>query len=219
MALHIVLSMTVCLFLNPTLFVKGIPRPLPLNKRLNGDSLILEDEDLIREQSSKSVEDTEEFKKAVETFDEIFLSEDGDQSSEANKRLSKKLETSPNVNWKRIKTSRSIEAEETMNQLTETKEEIGFKSETSFQKTEQYSSYSEESSYTERQESSLEENHKKISILGNQYNSPIDVSEEQGVVIQPDVLKNVDGPSIQSKGSSKAGTKSENLPEEGGRLC
>ena len=109
-------------------YFQGIPRPLPINKpRSNRDSFISDDDDLIKEafivSKSKSVTDTEEFKKAVESFDQMFSEEGGNETPEI-KRLSMQsspevkrmsipmMQTSPNVNWKRIKTSRSFEKDE-----------------------------------------------------------------------------------------------------------
>merc|ERR1719394_1537619 len=106
----------------------GIPRPLPINKpRSNRDSFIFDDDDFIKEafivSKSKSVTDTEEFKKAGESFDQMFSEEGGNETPEI-KRLSMQsspevkrmsipmMQTSPNVNWKRIKTSRSFEKDE-----------------------------------------------------------------------------------------------------------
>merc|ERR1712098_448712 len=97
----------------------GIPRPLPLNKKSNRDTWVTDDDEFINEafnvSKSKSIEDTEEFKKAVESFDQMFGSESCNQSPES-KRVSrietKKCEASPNVNWKRIKTSKSFEIDE-----------------------------------------------------------------------------------------------------------
>ena len=99
--------------------IVGIPRPLPLNKKSNRDSFITDDDEIINEafnvSKSKSIEDTEEFKKAVESFDQMFGGESCNQSPES-KRVSrietKKCEASPNVNWKRIKTSKSFEIDE-----------------------------------------------------------------------------------------------------------
>ena len=97
--------------------------------------------------------------------------------------MSKKLDTSPNVNWKRIKTSRSVEAEETVQLVTE--------------------SQSSEVSFSEvvTTQSSEGEVKQKISLLGDQYSS---AREE---VISPDLLKNVDGQTKQRKGSSRLSKK------------
>ena len=222
--------------MHPT-FVKGIPRPLPINRKLNRDSFICEEDDVIRDSfsvpNSKSIEDTEEFKKAVESFDEIFQSESGNASPEAaNRRLSKKLETSPNVNWKRIKTSKSFEAEENVLQMSdcEMKETT-----TTTHKTEQYSSSSQEivvetvlgtqeniMMETESKENETSDNgciddeelretileNKKISLLGEHYSKRSDTSEaEEHCGIHPDIVKNVDGPARQRKGRSRLSKK------------
>ena len=112
----------ICLYL---LYFQGIPRPLPLNKnRVNRDSFINDEDDVIRESftvsKSKSIEDTEEFRKAVESFDQMFGGDTSGCPTPDVKRISlmesrKSSETpaSPNLNWKRIKTSKSFEAEET----------------------------------------------------------------------------------------------------------
>ena len=91
------------------------------------------------------------------------------------------METSPNVNWKRIKTSRSVE--ETVQLVTE--------------------SQSSEVSFSEvvTTQSSEGEVKQKISLLGDQYSS---AREE---VISPDLLKNVDGQTKQRKGSSRLSKK------------
>ena len=129
---------------------KGIPRPLPINRKLNRDSFICEEDEVIRDSvsvsisSSKNIEDTEEFKKAVESFDEIFQSESGNTSPEAaTRRLSKKLETSPNVNWKRIKTSKSFETEENVVEMSDC-EMRETTSTTTTHKTEQHCSSAQE---------------------------------------------------------------------------
>ena len=103
---------------------QGIPRPLPINKsRINRDSSFVSDDDDVTRESfnvSKSIEDTEEFRKAVESFDKMFGGETRGSQTPDVKRISvmesrKSSETpaSPNLNWKRIKTSRSFEMEET----------------------------------------------------------------------------------------------------------
>ena len=188
---------------------KGIPRPLPINRKLNRDSFISEEDEVIRDSvsvsSSKNIEDTEEFKKAVESFDEIFQSESCNASPEAaTRRLSKKLETSPNVNWKRIKTSKSFETEENVLQMSECEMR---ETTTTTHKTEQYSSASQEivvetvleTQENIRMESESKENEpsksdngyciddgelletlpeKKISLLGEQYSDSDVVSSE-----------------------------------------
>ena len=190
--------------------------------------MILEDDHPINESStSKSIEETEEFKKAVESFDEIFQSESGDQSPES-KRLSKKLDTSPNNNWKRIKTSKSLEAEDSV-QMTEIRHE-----------TEQHSSVFvteivSETSADAQQPPSEEEGKKKISLLGDQYSSMEDSNdevkksldgEEQEIpnphllgeqeIIDPHLLRNVDGPPRQRKGSSRFSKKQKSKSPGGG---
>ena len=127
-------------------YVKGIPRPLPINRKPNRDSFICEDDEVTRDSvsvsNSKNIEDTEEFKKAVESFDEIFHSESANASPEAaTRRLSKKLSTSPNVNWKRIKTSKSFEAEENVVEMSDCEMR---ETTTMIERTEQYSSSSQE---------------------------------------------------------------------------
>ena len=110
-----------CVYL---LSFQGIPRPLPINKsRINRDSSFISDDDDVTRESfnvSKSIEDTEEFRKAVESFDKMFGGETRGSQTPDVKRISvmesrKNSETpaSPNLNWKRIKTSRSFEMEET----------------------------------------------------------------------------------------------------------
>ena len=93
------------------------------------DSFISEDDDATLTANIKSVEDTEEFKKAVESFDNMFGGKAGSQTPEG-KRLSRS-EASPNLNWKRIKTSKSFELEETRIEETIIKEETHFE-ETNF---------------------------------------------------------------------------------------
>merc|ERR1719312_1436213 len=97
----------------------GIPRPKPINKReTNRDSMVSDDGFFMDENSktekSGSVEETEEFKKAVESFDQIYLLESGNGSPEISSNRSsishaKKLTTSaedtkadlsPNTAWK-----------------------------------------------------------------------------------------------------------------------
>ena len=102
---------------------EGIPRPLPINKSQgNRESFVCEGDDVAREgcvvSSSRSVEDTEDFKRAVESFDQMFEGEEGSghQSPDLRRRSrdpSLPL-ASPNLNWKRIKTSRSFEEEESL---------------------------------------------------------------------------------------------------------
>ena len=215
-------------------FVKGIPRPLPINRKLNRDSLICEDDDVPRDSvsvsNSKSIEETEEFKKAVETFDEIFQSESGNASPEsAARRLS------PNVNWKRIKTSKSFEAEE--NALPMSDCEMKETTSTT-QKTEQHYSSSQEivvetasgpqenireetetkekETYNERENGCIDDEelretileNKKISLLGEHYSERSDTSEtEEHCGIHPDIVKNVDGPARQRKGRSRPSRK------------
>merc|ERR1712110_1367688 len=104
---------------------RGIPRPLPINKnRVNRDSFINDEDDVIRESynvsKSKSIEDTEEFRKAVESFDQMFVGDasgcqtpDVKRISMMESRKSSETPASPNLNWKRIKTGKSFEVEET----------------------------------------------------------------------------------------------------------
>lgn len=104
---------------------EGIPRPLPINKSQgNRESFVCEGDDVTREgcvvSKSRSVEDTEEFKRAVESFDQMFGGEEGSghQSPDLRRRSrdpSLPL-ASPNLNWKRIKTSRSFEVDEVQEQ-------------------------------------------------------------------------------------------------------
>ena len=107
------------------LYFQGIPRPLPINKnRVNRDSFINDEDDVIRESynvsKSKSIEDTEEFRKAVESFDQMFGGDasgcqtpDVKRISMMESRKSSETPASPNLNWKRIKTGKSFEVEET----------------------------------------------------------------------------------------------------------
>ena len=107
------------------LYFQGIPRPLPINKnRVNRDSFINDEDDVIRESftvsKSKSIEDTEEFRKAVESFDQMFGGDasgcqtpDVKRISMMESRKSSETPASPNLNWKRIKTGKSFEMEET----------------------------------------------------------------------------------------------------------
>ena len=107
------------------LYFQGIPRPLPINKnRVNRDSFINDEDDVIRESynvsKSKSIEDTEEFRKAVESFDQMFAGDasgcqtpDVKRISMMESRKSSETPASPNLNWKRIKTGKSFEVEET----------------------------------------------------------------------------------------------------------
>ena len=219
-AVHTCLNVLCTLFVAHT-FVKGIPRPLPINRKLNRDSFICEDDDVIRDSvsvsNSKNIEDTEEFKKAVESFDEIFQSESGNASPEANtRRLSKKLETSPNVNWKRIKTSKSFETEENVLQVSDC-EMRETSTATTTQKTEQQilvETFQEnirmETGSTENETSNKSDNgciddeetldeKKKISLLGDLFvtserSDSAEREEHESPGIHPDIVKNVDGP-------------------------
>ena len=103
------------------------------------------------------------------------------------------METSPNVNWKRIKTSRSVEADETVQLVTE--------------------SQSSEVSFSEvvTTQSSEGEVKQKISLLGDQY------SPGREEVISPDLLKNVDGPTNQRKGSSNRDSEASRRSQKGSR--
>lgn len=107
------------------MYFQGIPRPLPINKnKVNRDSFINDEDDVMRESfnvsKSKSIEDTDEFRKAVESFDQMFGGEasgcptpDVKRISMMESRKSSETPASPNLNWKRIKTGKSFEAEET----------------------------------------------------------------------------------------------------------
>ena len=107
------------------LYFQGIPRPLPINKnKPNRDSFINDEDDVIKESysvsKSKSIEDTEEFRKAVESFDQMFGGDasgcptpDVKRISMMESRKSSETPASPNLNWKRIKTGKSFEVEET----------------------------------------------------------------------------------------------------------
>merc|ERR1711892_554654 len=108
---------------------QGIPRPKPINKNTNRDSIISDDGDFLQDNiktgRTGSVEETEEFRKAVESFDQIYLMESGEQSPEIvdsrSSTLSKKKvksnedqkpDASPNIAWKKIKTAKSFDASE-----------------------------------------------------------------------------------------------------------
>jgi len=110
----------------------GIPRPKPISKRdTNRDSMVSDDgffmEESLKTERNGSVEETEEFKKAVESFDQIYLLESGNGSPEISSNRSsssnaKKLTTSaedtkadlsPNTAWKKLKTGKSFDASET----------------------------------------------------------------------------------------------------------
>merc|ERR1711892_1378085 len=113
---------------------QGIPRPKPINKRdTNRDSMISDDgfflEDNLKTDRNGPAEETEEFRKAVESFDQIYLLESGNQSPEITPRESstnaKKLtktdedqkpNLSPSTAWKKLKTGKSFDASENENQ-------------------------------------------------------------------------------------------------------
>merc|ERR1712227_224921 len=78
-------------------------------------------EDVVKTERTGSIEETEEFKKAVESFDQIYV-ESGEQSPEikltrpnmhsrksAKGNEEQKSSASPNVAWKRIKTGKNID--------------------------------------------------------------------------------------------------------------
>ena len=93
---------------------------MPLNKSKTRDSCISDDGDFVKD----NVENSEEFKQAVEAFDHLVDDKLGSQTPEV-KRLSLKCEASPNVNWKRIKTSKSLETDDSnIQQTLAIKEEI-----------------------------------------------------------------------------------------------
>merc|ERR1712106_510887 len=115
---------------------QGIPRPKPINKNTNRDSIISDDGDFLQDNiktgRTGSVEETEEFRKAVESFDQIYLMESGEQSPEiADSRsstLSKKKvksnedqkpDASPNIAWKKIKTAKSFDASESSSEAVQ----------------------------------------------------------------------------------------------------
>merc|ERR1712013_441184 len=123
----------------------GIPRPKPINKReTNRDSMVSDDGFFMDENSktekSGSVEETEEFKKAVESFDQIYLLESGNGSPEISSNRSsishaKKLTTSaedtkadlsPNTAWKKLKTAKSIDASESSSNGNESSDNTKF---------------------------------------------------------------------------------------------
>jgi len=119
----------------------GIPRPKPINrKETNRDSMISDDgfflEDNLKSERTGSVEETEEFKKAVESFDQIYLLESGNHSPDISSNRSSgahtnklvasaedsKADLSPNTKWKKLKTGKCADASESIeneNQSTE----------------------------------------------------------------------------------------------------
>merc|ERR1711915_793633 len=69
---------------------QGIPRPKPISKKeSNRDSIISDDglflEETVKSERTGSLEDSEEFKRAVESFDQIYLLESGGIQSETNR--------------------------------------------------------------------------------------------------------------------------------------
>merc|ERR1712106_386738 len=116
---------------------QGIPRPEPINKRdTNRDNIISDDgfflEDNMKTDRNGPAEETEEFRKAVESFDQIYLLESGNQSPEITPRESsthaKKLtktdedqkpNLSPSTAWKKVKTGKSFDASENENQVVD----------------------------------------------------------------------------------------------------
>jgi len=119
---------------------QGIPRPKPISKKeSNRDSIISDDgfflEETIKSERTGSLEDSEEFKKAVESFDQIYLLESGGIQSETNRasgvvnKTSKSNENqksniSPNVAWKKIKTGKNSDIMETNGNSQQTVEII-----------------------------------------------------------------------------------------------
>merc|ERR1719312_1910186 len=123
----------------------GIPRPKPINKRETNRDSMVSDNGFFMEENSKteksgSVEETEEFKKAVESFDQIYLLESGNGSPEISSNRSsishaKKLTTSaedtkadlsPNTAWKKLKTAKSIDASESSSNGNESSDNTKF---------------------------------------------------------------------------------------------
>eukprot|EP00092_Neocalanus_flemingeri_P032913 GFUD01035795.1.p1 GENE.GFUD01035795.1~~GFUD01035795.1.p1 ORF type:complete len:2735 (+),score=766.32 GFUD01035795.1:100-8304(+) len=130
---------------------KGIPRPKPINKKdTNRDSIISDDGDFLQDPPKTgrtgSVEETEEFRQAVESFDQIYLMESGNQSPEItssrSSTLSNKMATSsedqkpaasPNIAWKKIKTGKSFDASENSSENQSHSQVMEFASQSSSQ--------------------------------------------------------------------------------------
>merc|ERR1712123_313779 len=152
---------------------QGIPRPKPINKRdTNRDSIISDDgfflEDNMKTDRNGPAEETEEFRKAVESFDQIYLLESGNQSPEITPRESsnhakkmtktdedQKPNLSPSTAWKKLKTGKSFDASENENQAMDfTNSEMRFEQQDSSTFSETKSFNSSESSSFKTQSSS-----------------------------------------------------------------
>merc|ERR1712123_429490 len=170
---------------------QGIPRPKPINKRdTNRDSIISDDgfflEDNMKTDRNGPAEETEEFRKAVESFDQIYLLESGNQSPEITPRESsthaKKLtktdedqkpNLSPSTAWKKLKTGKSFDASENENQVVDfTTSEMRFEQQDSstFSETKSFNS-SESSSFKTQSSSKQTSEEMKIESSNNKKQS------------------------------------------------